>query len=59
MLDIMFDVPSRPNIKEVVIDEDVIKLGKPPKLVMRTEAEMEAHEGKDSKKDPKDSAESA
>ncbi len=51
MLDIMFDIPSRPNIKEVVIDEDVIKLGKPPKLTFRTEEEMESSM---SKKDSKD-----
>jgi ATP-dependent Clp protease ATP-binding subunit ClpX len=58
MLDIMFEIPSTPNVKECLIDEDVIKLGKPPKLTYRTEEEMEDISKKDNiKKD--DSAESA
>jgi ATP-dependent Clp protease ATP-binding subunit ClpX len=60
MLDIMFDIPSTPNVKEVLIDEEVITLGKPPKLTYRTEEEMEDIANKDSKKESKDDkAESA
>jgi ATP-dependent Clp protease ATP-binding subunit ClpX len=55
MLDIMYDIPSKPNVKECIIDEEVITLGKPPKLVYRTEEEMQQEDH--TKKD--DSAESA
>jgi ATP-dependent Clp protease ATP-binding subunit ClpX len=54
MLDIMFEIPSKPNVKEVIIDEEVITLKKAPKLVYRTDEELEESQ---SKKD--DSAESA
>jgi ATP-dependent Clp protease ATP-binding subunit ClpX len=53
MLDIMFDIPSRTNVKEVVIDENVIDSGAAPKLVYKTEEEMRADDAK------KGSAESA
>ena len=53
MLDIMFDIPSRTNVKEVVIDENVIDQGAAPKLVYKTEEEMRADDAK------KGSAESA
>ncbi len=39
MLDIMYDVPSRRNVKEVVINEDVIDKREPPLIVMQKEAE--------------------
>jgi ATP-dependent Clp protease ATP-binding subunit ClpX len=55
MLDIMFEIPSKPNVKEVIIDEEVITLAKTPKLVYRTDEELEESQ---SKKDD-DSAESA
>lgn len=42
MLDIMFEIPSKTNVKEVVIDEKVIEEGEAPKLVYRTEEEMRA-----------------
>jgi ATP-dependent Clp protease ATP-binding subunit ClpX len=54
MLDIMFEIPSKANVKECIIDEEVITLRKAPKLVYRTEEEMEESQAK---KD--DSAESA
>jgi ATP-dependent Clp protease ATP-binding subunit ClpX len=58
MMDIMFEIPSKANVKEVIIDEEVITLRKAPKLTYRTEAEMEEASKDDvSKKD--DSAESA
>lgn len=40
MLDIMYDIPSRPNVKECVIDEDVINLGSQPKVTLRTPEEQ-------------------
>jgi ATP-dependent Clp protease ATP-binding subunit ClpX len=39
MLDIMYDVPSRRNIGEIVISEDVIDKREPPLVVMQKEAE--------------------
>lgn len=53
MLDIMFDIPSKTNVKEVIIDEKVIDEGAAPKLVYKTEEEMRADDSK------KGSAESA
>jgi ATP-dependent Clp protease ATP-binding subunit ClpX len=46
MLDIMFDIPSRTNVKEVVIDETVIESGGAPKLVYKTEEEMRTDDAK-------------
>jgi ATP-dependent Clp protease ATP-binding subunit ClpX len=40
MLDIMYDVPSRPGIKEVVITSDVIEKGEAPLTVYEKEAEL-------------------
>ncbi len=40
MLDIMFDIPSRQNVKEVVIDENVILQKSQPLLIYKTESEM-------------------
>jgi ATP-dependent Clp protease ATP-binding subunit ClpX len=39
MLDIMYDVPSRRNVQEIVISEDVIDKKEPPLVVMQKEAE--------------------
>jgi ATP-dependent Clp protease ATP-binding subunit ClpX len=39
MLDIMYDVPSRRNVQEIVISEDVIERNEPPLVVMAKEAE--------------------
>lgn len=55
MMDIMFEIPSKPNVKEVIIDEEVVNLNSKPKLVYRTDEELEDLES--SKSD--DSAESA
>lgn len=57
MLDIMFDIPSKQNVKEVVIDEKVIEEGGAPKLVYKTEEEMRAEDEK--KRAGSGSAESA
>lgn len=46
MLDIMFEIPSKSNVKEVVIDEKVIEEGAPPKMVYKTEEEMRAQDEK-------------
>jgi ATP-dependent Clp protease ATP-binding subunit ClpX len=39
MLDIMYDVPSRRNVREIVISEDVIEKREPPLVVIQKEAE--------------------
>ena len=53
MLDIMYEIPSKQNVKECIIDEEVITLKKQPKLVYRTDEEIEDLSKSD------DSAESA
>jgi ATP-dependent Clp protease ATP-binding subunit ClpX len=44
MLDIMYDIPSKNNVKEVLIDEGVINDGAAPLLIYKTDAEMQAEE---------------
>ena len=44
MLDVMFDIPGMTNVKEVVIDDKVIKENNQPKLVYYTDEEMKAKE---------------
>lgn len=39
MLDIMYEIPSKDNVKECIIDEDVISKKADPKMVFRTEEE--------------------
>ncbi len=39
MLDVMYDIPSQPNIKEVVVSEEVISRGEPPIVVYQKTAE--------------------
>jgi ATP-dependent Clp protease ATP-binding subunit ClpX len=39
MLDIMYETPSNNNIQEVVISENTITQGVPPKLIMRLSAD--------------------
>lgn len=51
MLDIMYDVPSKKNVKEVLINEDVINKGQQPLLVYKTEDEMRADDAISTKKD--------
>lgn len=40
MLDIMFDVPSKANVKEVLIDDNVINSKSQPMLVFKSEEEI-------------------
>ena len=40
MLDVMFDIPGMTNVKEVIIDENVIREGNQPKMVYFTDEEM-------------------
>jgi len=42
MLDIMYDVPSIPNLKECVVNESVILKEGKPELIMQTESEQQA-----------------
>lgn len=46
MLDIMFDVPSTPNVKDVTIDEFVIRDGAQPKITYLTDDEVKEREKK-------------
>ena len=40
MLDIMYDIPSRSGIKEVVVNDDVITKHEAPLIVYQKEAEL-------------------
>lgn len=51
MLDIMYDVPSKGNVKQVIIDAKVISQGGTPTIVYKTEAEMKAEEEERKKKE--------
>ena len=51
MLDIMYDVPSQGNVKEVIIDAKVISGGAAPTLVYKSDAEMKAEEEEKKKKE--------
>ena len=37
MLDIMYEVPSKPGVKEVVVSDDVVDRGEPPVMVYMEE----------------------
>jgi ATP-dependent Clp protease ATP-binding subunit ClpX len=56
MLEIMFEIPSMSNVKEVIIEDKVISGTERPKLVYKSEEEMRAAA---LEKEKKDSAESA
>lgn len=62
MLDIMFEIPSKSNIKTVIIDEGVITEDKAPELVYKTTSSSNIENGKAKKTKgdgSSDSAESA
>jgi ATP-dependent Clp protease ATP-binding subunit ClpX len=42
MLDLMYEIPSKGNVKEVMITEGVITQGKAPELVLRTAEELKS-----------------
>ena len=44
MLDVMYDVPSDPNIKEVVVSEDTVTKGEKPILVYHGEGKIAVNE---------------
>lgn len=44
MLDVMYEIPSKNNVKEVIIDENVINEGTQPMLVYKTDEEIQAEE---------------
>jgi len=50
MLDVMYEMPSQTNLKEVVITEEVIVTDADPILVYRSESEMAAKEEKKEQK---------
>jgi ATP-dependent Clp protease ATP-binding subunit ClpX len=39
MLDVMYEMPSQPNIKEVIISEEVVTRSEPPIVVYSKVAE--------------------
>ena len=39
MLELMYDIPSRDDVEECVINEEVIQQGQEPMLVFKQEAE--------------------
>ncbi len=41
MLDIMYEIPSKGNVKECIINEEVINQKAPPQLILKTEEEMQ------------------
>ena len=46
MLDIMFEIPSKQNIKECIINKEVITEHKKPEIIFRTEEEIRAEQAK-------------
>ncbi|WP_347355936.1 ATP-dependent Clp protease ATP-binding subunit ClpX [Bdellovibrio sp.] len=50
MLDVMYEIPSKNNVKEVIIDENVINDGAQPMLVYKTDEEIRAEEEEAKKK---------
>lgn len=42
MLDVMYDLPSKENVRECIIDEEVATTSKPPVLVYETEVEADS-----------------
>ena len=56
MLEVMYEVPSRPDVKQCVIDADVIREKKAPKLVLKTDEEMKKERDKENTKPSAESA---
>lgn len=50
MLDVMYDIPGMTNVKEVVVDEKVIREGAQPKLVYLSDDEVKAKAEAEKKK---------
>ncbi len=50
MLDVMFDIPGMTNVKEVIIDDKVIRDGGQPMMVYYTDEEMKSRSEADKKK---------
>lgn len=59
MLDVMFDIPSKGNIKEVLVDDQVIDKHVLPKITYKTAEEMAAEDQKKASTGGNGSAESA
>lgn len=56
MLNIMYEIPSKTNVKECIITKEVITGAQEPKLVLRTEEETAALKAKSAKEDKAESA---
>ena len=55
-LDVMYDIPGMNNVKEVIVDDKVIREGSQPKLVYMTDDEVKAKAEADKKKQQSESA---
>jgi ATP-dependent Clp protease ATP-binding subunit ClpX len=40
MLEVMYEVPSKPGVKEIVVNDDVVNKGDHPLIVYEKEAEL-------------------
>ncbi len=56
MLDVMFDIPSKQDVKEVIIDDKVITEKASPKLVYKSAEELKEAAEKSKANDPAESA---
>ena len=56
MLDVMFDVPGMKNVKEVIVDENVIREAGQPTMVYFTDDEMKAKDEAEKNKKQSESA---
>ena len=51
MLDLMYEIPSKTNVKEVIIDDKFITDGVAPKMIFKSEEEIRAEEEDKKKKE--------
>jgi len=49
LLDVMYEIPSRPAVRKVIVDEQVFSAGHPPRLLDRDSLELDAGEDRDLK----------
>jgi hypothetical protein len=45
----MYEIPSRPEVRKVIVDEQVFSAGHPPRLLDRTSQELDDGEERDLK----------
>jgi ATP-dependent Clp protease ATP-binding subunit ClpX len=49
LLDVMYEIPSRQEVRKVIVDEQVFSAGQPPRLLDRDSHELDAGEDRDLK----------